>query len=314
MDALSHLLYEVRSDGALFGRNILTPPWTIGFAGGAPLTLLTMVHGDGWIVVSGGEPVRLGPLDVAIVVGPEPFSVTGDPDLDTPQRYVIHGSDMCADANGDPVEVPVLGTRTCGDDIDAPVVMLTATYQVRGRVSDRLLTALPRVVLLPNEGRPCPLLNMTIAEVQRDAPGQQAVLDRLLDLLLLSTLREWFDMPGTPTPAWYAALGDPLVGNALRTLHDEPGRPWTVAALAELAGVSRATFARRFRELLGEPPMGYLACWRLALASDLLQRTDDTVDAVARQVGYANAYALSAAFKRHYGTRPSTHRTARVAA
>ena len=137
----------------------------------------------------------------------------------------------------------------------------------------------------------------------------QAVLDRLLDLLLLSALREWFARPEVEAPAWYRASLDPVVGRALRLLHDEPARAWTVAELADEAGVSRATFARRFTELLGEPPKSYLTSWRLTLAADLLSRTERTVDAIARQVGFSNAYALSVAFKRLHGTRPSAYRT-----
>ncbi|MEV0698854.1 helix-turn-helix transcriptional regulator [Saccharopolyspora sp. NPDC050389] len=83
-----------------------------------------------------------------------------------------------------------------------------------------------------------------------------------------------------------------------------------MAKLAAEAGMSRATFAQRFRRLVGQPPMAYLAEWRICQAADLLARTDATVDAIARQVGYSNAYALSVAFKRSLGIRPSEHRAA----
>ncbi len=164
---------------------------------------------------------------------------------------------------------------------------------------------------MPDEGELCPALELTFAEVGRDKPGQQAVLDRLLDLLLLTTLREWFDRPDVVPPAWYRALDDPIVGTALRLVHDAPAQPWTVGTLAAAVGVSRATLARRFTDLVGEPPMTYLTSWRLSLAADLLQRTDATVDAIARQVGYVSGYGLSVAFKRVYGTRPSDHRRPR---
>ncbi|MEU7898909.1 AraC family transcriptional regulator [Nonomuraea sp. NPDC049152] len=101
---------------------------------------------------------------------------------------------------------------------------------------------------------------------------------------------------------------DPVIGRALRLIHDDPAHPWTVASLADKAGVSRSRFAQRFAELVGQPPMAYLTDWRICQAADLLARTDGTVDAVARQVGYSNAYALSVAFKRTLGVRPSEHR------
>jgi len=91
-------------------------------------------------------------------------------------------------------------------------------------------------------------------------------------------------------------------------LYAQPSRVWTVDDLAAAAAVSRATFSRRFTELVGEPPMKYLTSWRLALAEDLLTRTDATVESIARRVGYSTAFSLSAALKRERGIRPSSLR------
>ena len=98
------------------------------------------------------------------------------------------------------------------------------------------------------------------------------------------------------------------MGRALRLLHNNPAHPWTVAELATEIGVSRAALARRFSELVGEPPMAFLAGWRLALAADLLREPDATVGAVARQVGYGSPFALSTAFKRVRGVSPQQFR------
>lgn len=102
------------------------------------------------------------------------------------------------------------------------------------------------------------------------------------------------------------------LGPALRLLHHEPAKPWTVASLAAAIGVSRAALARRFTELVGEPPMTFLTDWRLTLAADLLREPDATVSSVARQVGYGSPFALSAAFKRVRGISPQEHRLATV--
>ena len=131
---------------------------------------------------------------------------------------------------------------------------------------------------------------------------------RQLDLLLITLLRTWFDRPSSEPPAWYAAQADPVVGPAIRLLQHHPDHAWTVASLATRAGVSRAAFARRFTELVGEPPMAFLTGWRIALAADLLLEPDATIAAVARQVGYASPYALSTAFKRVRGVSPREHR------
>ena len=101
-----------------------------------------------------------------------------------------------------------------------------------------------------------------------------------------------------------------MVGRALRMLHNNPSHPWTVASLAAETGVSRAALARRFTELVGEPPMSFLTGWRVALAADLLREPDSTVGAVAQQVGYGSPFALSTAFKRVRGVSPQQHRLA----
>lgn len=120
-------------------------------------------------------------------------------------------------------------------------------------------------------------------------PGQQAIVERLLELVVATSLRDALGQPGSGVPAWYHAHDDIVVGAVLRMLHEQPAEPWTLASLARRLAVSRSTLARRFTELVGEPPMGYLACWRICLAADLLRDTDDTVASIARQVGYANA-------------------------
>jgi AraC-like DNA-binding protein len=197
-----------------------------------------------------------------------------------------------------------LGVRTWGTSLDGPTMTITGTYQLRSAVSERLLAALPPSLVLPSEG---PLVPLLANEIVKDDPGQEAVLDRLLDLLLIDTLRAWFARSAA-APGWYRAHSDPVIGRALRLLHNDPGRAWTVATLAAAVGISRAALARRFTDLVGEPPMSYLTSWRLALAADLLREPDSTLASVARQVGYSTPFALSTAFKRVLGISPQEHR------
>jgi AraC-like DNA-binding protein len=202
-----------------------------------------------------------------------------------------------------------LGVRTWGDRPDGGTVMLIGTYRARGEIGGRLLDALPPLLSLTADVWNCPLTPFLAQEIVRDAPGQEVVLDRLLDLLVIAALRAWFARPEAEPPAWYRAQADPVVGPVLRLLQDDPAHPWTVAALAAKAGVSRAALARRFTALVGEPPMTYLTGWRLALAADRLRDSDDTLAAIARRVGYGSAFALSTAFKRAYGVSPQEWRT-----
>ena len=124
--------------------------------------------------------------------------------------------------------------------------------------------------------------------------------------MLIAVLRAWFARPEAQAPAWYRAQGDPIVGRALRVMHSNPAHPWTVASLAAEAGASRALHARRFHDLVGEPPMTFLTGWRLALAAELLCEPDATVGSVAQKVGYGGPFALSTAFKRVRGVSPQS--------
>ncbi|GIJ46778.1 AraC family transcriptional regulator [Virgisporangium aliadipatigenens] len=311
MDELAALLDGPRARNAFLVRAVMSPPWSIRIQDEAALALVTVVRGDAWIAPDDGSPLRAGPGDVVLARGPAPYTVADDPA--TPPHVVIHPGDRCTTPDGRSLSAEMmLGTRTWGNDPDGGTVMLVGTYHMRGEVSRRLLEALPELLVLPAAALDSPLVPLLAGEVAHEAPGQQAVLDRLLDLMLITVLRRYFEL--TPGPKWYRAQGDPIVGRVLRVIHAEPERPWTVAALAARAGVSRATLARRFTDLVGEPPMTYLTGWRLALAADLLREPGATVGSVARRVGYGTAFALSAAFSREFGMSPQQHREALASA
>lgn len=314
MDALGDLLDGVRARTAAFCQAVLEPPWALRIADQAPLALASALHGHAWIVPDDAAPILIRTGDVAVIKGPAPYTVSDHPD--TPPSLVVHAGNRLTTTHGRDLTAGLrlsswttaLGSRA--DDLrpESAAVVASGTYQVSGDVSGRLLAALPGVALVPREQFRSPILDLLAVEVGRDEPGQQAVLDRLLDLALIATLRAWFGRPEADAPGWYQAHGDPLVGPALRSIHDDPARPWTVASLAATTGASRAAFARRFSALVGQPPMTYVTHWRLDLAADLLRSTDATISSVARQVGYANAFALTVAFKRVRGINPRQHR------
>jgi len=309
MDALAGLLEGPRARQAFLLRSVMAPPWSLRIEDEAPLTLVAVVRGEAWIVPDDGDPTVVTGGGVALVRGPGHYDVA-----DAPEReplVVIHPGQVCTTVAGDPlVEAMALGVRTWGNSPTGSTVLLTGTYQHRSELSARLLDALPPVVALPADAWESPLVGLLAEEITRDDPGQEAVLDRLLDLLLIAVLRAWFARAGDEAPAWYRAYDDPVVGHALRLLLNNPAHGWTVGLLASEVGVSRAALARRFHALVGEPPMAFLTSWRLALAADLLGDADVTLGAVARQVGYGSPYALSAAFKRVRGVSPRDHRSA----
>ncbi|WP_236009166.1 helix-turn-helix transcriptional regulator [Actinomadura physcomitrii] len=141
--------------------------------------------------------------------------------------------------------------------------------------------------------------------------GGDAALPALLDLLQLYMVRAWYeDRPAGEATGWAAALRDPAVAAALRGVHDEPGRPWTVRTLAERAGLSRAAFARRFTATVGSSPLAYVTWWRMTVAARLLRDTDLPLRAVAERVGYASEFAFAKAFKRELAAAPGRFREA----
>ena len=306
MDALADLFHGVRAQGSLFGSSTLSAPWSLRFVDGAPLTLCTVLEGSGWIVADGLTPERLVAGEMLIVQGPAPFAFVDEVGT---RAQPVESGERCAtpDQGG---AVHRLGWND--DSASAPdgaTTLIVGAYPVRGEIGQRLLQSLPKVLRVRAGGAAGAVLDLLAAEVAIDAPGQQVVLDRLLDWMLVCAVREWFDRPGGRAPAWYAAHRDAVVGRALGLLHAEPAAPWTVAALAERVGVSRATLAKRFAELVGEPPLTYLTRWRMTLAADLLvQRETATVAEVARGVGYGDAFSFSAAFKRIRGVNPTEYR------
>ena len=314
VDALADLLDGVRARTAAFCQAVLEPPWAMLIADEAPLALATAMHGHAWIVPGDAEPALLRTGDVAVIKGPGHYTVCDHPA--TAPTTVVHVGNRLTTVDGVDVTPglrlsPYTSALSPGTRAGAPndtAIIANGTYQVRGDVSGRLLAALPRIIRVAREDARSPIMDLLAAEISRNEPGQQVVLDRLLDLALIATLRAWFARPEADTPGWYLAHGDPLVGAALRMIHQEPARPWTVATLAAAVGASRATFARRFTALVGQPPMTYLTHLRLDRAADLLRDTGTTVESIARQVGYANAFALTVAFKRVRGATPRQHR------
>jgi len=152
------------------------------------------------------------------------------------------------------------------------------------------------------------IIGTLAAELERPAAGQQVAIDRLVDLLLVYSLREWSASNHASSAAWVVAMRFPALGRVLSAMHAMPHRNWTVAELAREAGMSRSAFAAAFTAALGRPPLAYLTEWRMTVGMDLLRDSTLSVDQVATKCGYGNAFAFSSAFKRTVGSPPSAHR------
>jgi AraC-like DNA-binding protein len=311
MDALGALLEGPRARGAFLLRAMMDPPWSLRIRDEAPLSVVAMVSGSCWIVPDGGPPRRLDAGGVAVFRGPDHYTVADHPDR-APDIHILPDQRCTTPGGVELADVLHLGVRSWGNSAEGGTVMLIGTYHLDGEVSRRLLNALPSHLVLAQDEWDCPLIPVLAGEIVKDDPGQDVVLDRLLDLLLIAVLRTWLARPEAGAPGWYTAQSDPVVGRALKMLQHNPAHPWTVSSLAAQTGTSRAAFARRFTDLVGEPPIAFLTSWRLSLAADLLKEPDATIGAVARRVGYGSSFALSTAFKRVRGMSPQRYRQVSV--
>lgn len=332
MDPLSGLLDHPRARGAFTLRVVMDPPWSIDVRDEAALTLVVVLRGSGRLVAD-GRKTEMRPGDVAVVRGPQPYVVehleantddgTGPPTqadalpaaspLPSLTSAVIGPDQSCTTPDGTDLHLAMAhGTHTWGNTADGTDSLLVATYPGTSEAGRLATEALPRVAHVPaGSGPETALVDLLVHELTTDQVGQSTVVDRLVDVVLVATVRAWLAAHPDDAPGWLSTAHDPVVHGALRAIHDRPAEPWTVLTLAREVDVSRATFAARFRAQVGSPPMAYLTRWRLTLAADLLTSTDRTLASIAADVGYGSAFALSAAFSQQMGTSPSRYRRRR---
>ena len=152
------------------------------------------------------------------------------------------------------------------------------------------------------------MLELLRVEAQDDRVKSGLVASRLLDSALVLLLRAWIDSRPEGEADWFRALKDSAVARALRLIHEQPAVSWSIAKLAEHALLSRATFARRFVQLVGEPPLAYIARLRMKMAAKAFRETDRSIAEIGLAVGYESGAAFSKAFSRAYGQSPGRYR------
>ena len=290
VDILQDHLARARASGGVFARSAAEPPWGLCLPGTIQLAVHTVVRGRAWLWLEDpGDALELGPGDLALVPGGPDHHIAHQPDAVciSPGRFrAQHADDEHAGQPG-------------------ATVFLCGAYRFSGDVGRGLIQALPPVLLL-RAAADDPLhdvIALLSRELSGPAPGQQTVLDRLLDVLLVLTLRACFEQSPT-APRWYQAASDPRLSPALHAIHAEAGHPWTVPELASLSGLSRPAFARNFERSLGQAPMQYLTDWRMTLARDYLRTGELTLAQIASRTSYASPNAFAAAFRRHHGQPP----------
>ncbi|HWG23316.1 AraC family transcriptional regulator [Actinospica sp.] len=291
MDVLQEHLIRARAAGGLFARSIAIAPWGLRLPGTIQLAVHAVVQGHAWLWTEGSDDaLELTAGDLAIVRG-------------GPDHFIAHEPGArCASPEEFRFSVN-------GDDRGRPdarsTVFLCGAYRFAGDIGAGLVQALPPVLSLPAsiDDPIHSVVTLLSREMSHAEPGQQTVLDRLLDVLVVLGLRT--GLARSPdAPAWFRAASDPRLSPALQAMHARADEPWSVDDLARLSNMSRATFARVFQQALGQTPMKYLSDWRMTLARDLLLAQDATLNEVAARVGYSSLYAFATAFRRHHGEPP----------
>jgi AraC-like DNA-binding protein len=253
-----------------------------------------VVQGHAWLWTEGNDdPLELTPGDLALVRGGSDHFVAHEP------------GGTCVW----PAEFRSLHADDAGSPGHRSAVFLCGAYRFAGDIGRGLVEALPPVLPLPAtvDDPIHAVVTLLSREILRAEPGQQTVLDRLLDVLVVLGLRAGLARSAT-APAWFRAGSDPRLSPALQAMHANAAEPWTVDELAKLSNMSRPTFARVFQQALGQAPMKYLADWRMTLARDLLLTQDTTLTEIAGRVGYSSVYAFAAAFRRQHGDPPGRWR------
>jgi AraC-like DNA-binding protein len=316
-DVLSDVLRAVRLKGAVYFRWELTTPWAMEAPPSREIAHKVMpgaqrvmeyhliARGAGWGHAVGQEPVRLHEGD--LVLFPQ-----GDAHVLSSAPGMRAAPDMSA---YDRLSPPLPITYQLGGGGPERARIVCCFLGCDEHPFNPLLAALPPMVHLSSAGPGdwlATLMSAAADEAAGARPGGENVLARLSELMFVETIRRFLESLPPSQTGWLAGLRDPLVGQALAALHAEPHAQWTVEGLARAVGASRSVLAERFAALVGQPPMQYLASWRMQLASRLLI-DGGQVTAVAAAVGYQSETAFSRAFKKMVGQAPATWRQAAAA-
>jgi AraC-like DNA-binding protein len=302
MDPLADVLDLSRVRGALMANVRAHAPWGIALPQNAGASFHALTSGTAWLRVDGQDAVQLMPGDLLLLPSGLAHRLSSEPkgrcrpfDRTMKEELMTPEGDL------------ELGGR------GAMTTFVCAAYDYDLDVAQPLMSLLPHVLHVPADpvaGRDiASIVDLLAGEIGVREAGSRAATARLIDLLLIVAIRRWAEArPAGGAPSWLTALRDPMIGRVLALLHDRPAEPWTLEKLAREVHVSRATLARRFADEVGEPPLAYLSSWRMRIAAQRLKHTTETVETIAREVGYTSEYAFNRAFSRHRGQPPGRYR------
>ena len=251
-----------------------------------------MIEGRCRLAVDGDAPILLEEGDFVL--------------LPATPAFTMASFEPAAPRLVDPRDGAIAAVRHGRQDGPADVRQFGGYFAFTSPDATLLVSLLPRTIHLRGVPRLSLLVRLLGEEAARDEVGRTLILERLVEVLLIEALRA---VPGKEAaPGLLRGLADPRVAVALRLVHADAERPWTVADLARQAGMSRSAFFERFTRTVGIRPMEYLLAWRMAVAKDLLRSGRLSLDDVARRSGYGSPSTFSTAFSRHVGVPPGRFR------
>jgi AraC-like DNA-binding protein len=324
-DTLSDLLRNVRLRGAAFYDVQCAGDWAVGAPPAREVATAVMpgadhvieyhvvTRGACWGAIAGEPPVQLADGDVVMFPQGDEHVLSSKPGM----RATPDVAWMVATSGG-PKPIPVrysLGETGTGDN-GCATRLVCGFIGCDLRPFNPLIATLPRMLHLPAAGRGWigEVLQQAIAESAQRLAGGEAMLERISEIVFVDAVRRHLDRLPPGSTGWLAGLRDRFVGRALALLHASPARDWTIEALAGEAGLSRSALHERFVQVVGVPPMQYLAQWRMQLGASLLRSTRANVATIALEVGYDSEAAFSRAFKRLVGMPPAAWRRAGASA
>lgn len=295
-DPLYDVLTVLGAEVSRLSRFEAAGDWALAFPARDRLKFVAWVRGTGWLSAPGCQPQPMSAGDVCLI-GRTSYVIASDLALPPRNgRRLYEGSDTA---------------RLGGDD----VVSFGGAVTFSQGNGDFLLDMLPDVLFVPQSspgsGTMAAILSLLDAEMERGAIGGEIVRARLADVLLVEAIRAYASSVPENRTGWLGALSDPRLGRVLRAIHGHIAGRWTVARLADEAGMSRAAFAALFNRQIGQPPLGYVRAWRLTLARAALAHGDSDIAGVANRLGYTSQSAFTHAFRSAFGTTPGAARRGR---
>jgi AraC-like DNA-binding protein/mannose-6-phosphate isomerase-like protein (cupin superfamily) len=299
MDPLSEILSLLKPQSHISSGFDAGGDWSLRFAIQEDvMKSYAVISGGCWLMVDDTDvPVRLEAGDCFVLPSGRPFRLTSDPALPSMDSKSAF-----------PPSVPG-GVVTINGG--GGVFLAGSRFTVSGRNAGILLKMLPLVVHLHGKTDQAALrwsVERMREEMRNAQPGGHLIAQHLAHMMLVQALRLYLAEQTSTDVGWFAALADRQIGAAIAAIHAEPARRWTLHDLAGQVGMSRSVFAHRFREKLGETPMDYVTRWRMLLAAQRLETSDDPVSSIAPDLGYESESAFSTAFKRVMGQPPRVFR------